>query len=291
MYGPFKQDGKHTAPSNAAFDENLRRQNPEWGVRDSNEIERMADLHDLEMLGRQGMPANNMLLVFAKREAHFAKYPTPASTACERRQVRERRQLQPAAQWADCTIEPCQTEGAWYEAWERRLGCWLDSHQFTEALQRCSHAFSLQLSLRFQSLIGASAAALPADPPEHGCEWVEAIHLPEFPVPGDFRFTSPVLPRLLPWGLQKWNELGGEGPSQPLDTHQTHQGSSVNVSSYAGIAGAGFTLGALLMLGLGSLQRTMRRVNGRQQRQSASTASRWRSDRTQTHVQPGCTSA
>ena len=31
LYGPFKQGGQHTAPSNETFDRSLRRQNPEWG--------------------------------------------------------------------------------------------------------------------------------------------------------------------------------------------------------------------------------------------------------------------
>ena len=35
LYGPFKRDGEHNAPSNAAFDESLRSRNPEWGVRDT----------------------------------------------------------------------------------------------------------------------------------------------------------------------------------------------------------------------------------------------------------------
>ena len=34
LYGPFKQNGVHTAPTNDAFDQTLRGQNPEWGVRD-----------------------------------------------------------------------------------------------------------------------------------------------------------------------------------------------------------------------------------------------------------------
>ena len=33
LYGPFKRDGLHRAPSNATFDEPLRSQDPEWGVR------------------------------------------------------------------------------------------------------------------------------------------------------------------------------------------------------------------------------------------------------------------
>jgi SAM-dependent methyltransferase len=64
VYGPFRRGGQHTAPSNAAFDASLRRQNAEWGVR---------DLDDLAILGRDGglaladvvaMPANNLTLVF-----------------------------------------------------------------------------------------------------------------------------------------------------------------------------------------------------------------------------------
>ena len=39
LYGPFKRDGVHTAPSNEAFDHSLRRQDPRWGVRDIEEVE------------------------------------------------------------------------------------------------------------------------------------------------------------------------------------------------------------------------------------------------------------
>ena len=31
--------GEHTAPTNAAFDESLRRENPQWGVRDLEAVE------------------------------------------------------------------------------------------------------------------------------------------------------------------------------------------------------------------------------------------------------------
>jgi Protein of unknown function (DUF938) len=64
LYGPFKQGGVHTAPSNAAFDESLRSQNPEWGVRDLEEIVAVARSHKLELQQVYPMPANNLSVVF-----------------------------------------------------------------------------------------------------------------------------------------------------------------------------------------------------------------------------------
>jgi Protein of unknown function (DUF938) len=64
LYGPFKQGGVHTAPSNAAFDESLQHQNPEWGVRDLEEITAVAASHNLELQKVYPMPANNLSVVF-----------------------------------------------------------------------------------------------------------------------------------------------------------------------------------------------------------------------------------
>jgi SAM-dependent methyltransferase len=64
LYGPFKEDGRHTAPSNAAFDASLRAQDPEWGVRDMGEVAYLARQHRLELVERVAMPANNLSLVF-----------------------------------------------------------------------------------------------------------------------------------------------------------------------------------------------------------------------------------
>ena len=64
LYGPFMVDGQHTAPSNHAFDGDLRQRNPEWGVRDQQEVIRLADERGLKLQEIVEMPANNRILVF-----------------------------------------------------------------------------------------------------------------------------------------------------------------------------------------------------------------------------------
>lgn len=66
LYGPYKRDGQHTAPSNAAFDESLRRQNPEWGVRDLERVIEVADAQGLRHQETVAMPANNLSVVFVR---------------------------------------------------------------------------------------------------------------------------------------------------------------------------------------------------------------------------------
>ena len=66
LYGPFKRDGKHTSVSNAVFDTSLREGNPAWGVRDMSEVERLAARNGLSLQEAVEMPANNMILIFAK---------------------------------------------------------------------------------------------------------------------------------------------------------------------------------------------------------------------------------
>ncbi|CAL80440.1 conserved hypothetical protein; putative S-adenosyl-L-methionine (SAM)-dependent methyltransferase domain [Bradyrhizobium sp. ORS 278] len=66
LYGPFKRDGKHTAVSNAVFDASLREGNPEWGVRDITDLEALAVRNGLTLRETVEMPANNMILVFAR---------------------------------------------------------------------------------------------------------------------------------------------------------------------------------------------------------------------------------
>jgi SAM-dependent methyltransferase len=64
IYGPFKRDGAHTAPSNAAFDASLRTENPDWGVRDVRDLEALAQAVGLSPAEVTMMPANNLVLAF-----------------------------------------------------------------------------------------------------------------------------------------------------------------------------------------------------------------------------------
>jgi len=68
LYGPFQENGRHTAPSNAAFDASLRAQSPAWGVRDLGEVADLARKGGFELTKRIGMPANNLSVVFRRRE-------------------------------------------------------------------------------------------------------------------------------------------------------------------------------------------------------------------------------
>lgn len=64
LYGPYRQNGHHTAPSNLAFDQHLQAQNPSWGVRDQEAVVAIAQDRGLELMETVVMPANNLSLVF-----------------------------------------------------------------------------------------------------------------------------------------------------------------------------------------------------------------------------------
>lgn len=66
LYGPFREGGRHSADSNAAFDVSLRDRNPEWGVRDREAVTAEAARHGLVAGERVAMPANNLSLIFRR---------------------------------------------------------------------------------------------------------------------------------------------------------------------------------------------------------------------------------
>lgn len=74
LYGPYRRDGVHTAASNAAFDADLRRRDPGWGIRDVADLQALAARNGLELRRIEPMPANNFTLVFARS----ARIPVPS---------------------------------------------------------------------------------------------------------------------------------------------------------------------------------------------------------------------
>jgi hypothetical protein len=67
LYGPYRRGGRHTAPSNEAFDGSLRTRNPAWGVRDLEAVVELAESHGFAPPAVEEMPANNLSLVFRRR--------------------------------------------------------------------------------------------------------------------------------------------------------------------------------------------------------------------------------
>ncbi len=66
LYGPYKIDGRHTAPSNEAFDADLRARNPQWGIRDLGDVAALAERHGFGLAETVAMPANNLSVIFRR---------------------------------------------------------------------------------------------------------------------------------------------------------------------------------------------------------------------------------
>ena len=66
LYGPFLVDGEPTAPSNLAFDADLRSRDARWGLRRLADVSAQAEAVGLRLRERIAMPANNLLLAWAR---------------------------------------------------------------------------------------------------------------------------------------------------------------------------------------------------------------------------------
>lgn len=64
LYGPWLKDDVATAASNLAFDADLKRRNPEWGLRRVEDFTAAAAQKMLQLHEVRPMPANNMMLLF-----------------------------------------------------------------------------------------------------------------------------------------------------------------------------------------------------------------------------------
>jgi cyclopropane fatty-acyl-phospholipid synthase-like methyltransferase len=66
IYGPFNYDGRHTSPSNAAFDDDLRRRSPAMGIRDARAVDELAAGAGFALVDDVAMPANNRCRVWRR---------------------------------------------------------------------------------------------------------------------------------------------------------------------------------------------------------------------------------
>lgn len=66
LYGPYIEPGIETAPTNVAFDLDLKARNPAWGLRRLDAVAELAAKHHLELFERLTMPANNVTLIFRR---------------------------------------------------------------------------------------------------------------------------------------------------------------------------------------------------------------------------------
>jgi hypothetical protein len=69
LYGPYLVEGEMAAPSNLAFDADLRGRNPAWGLRALGDVLAVARQAGLHLQQRLALPANNLLLVLDRAGA------------------------------------------------------------------------------------------------------------------------------------------------------------------------------------------------------------------------------
>lgn len=66
LYGPFREGGRHTGEGNASFDAGLRAENPDWGVRDLDEVAALSAAAGFGAARITRMPSNNLTVAFAR---------------------------------------------------------------------------------------------------------------------------------------------------------------------------------------------------------------------------------
>ena len=66
LYGAYRQEGVPFAPSNEAFDRSLRSRNPEWGVRQLEDVSAEAARQGLALESVVPMPAHNLSVMFRR---------------------------------------------------------------------------------------------------------------------------------------------------------------------------------------------------------------------------------
>jgi len=67
LYGPWLKDDVRTAPSNLAFDVDLRHRDPEWGLRRVEDFAAAPAARGFDLAETRPMPANNFMLLLKRR--------------------------------------------------------------------------------------------------------------------------------------------------------------------------------------------------------------------------------
>ena len=69
LYGPYRMGGAFRSEGDAAFDVDLKRRHPGWGIRNSEDVTAAAQVRGLDLVEHVEMPANNLSLVFKRLPA------------------------------------------------------------------------------------------------------------------------------------------------------------------------------------------------------------------------------
>ena len=67
LYGPWLKHDIPTAPSNLDFDADLKRRDPQWGLRSVEVFSAAAEPRGFSLQATRGMPANNLMLLLRRR--------------------------------------------------------------------------------------------------------------------------------------------------------------------------------------------------------------------------------
>jgi hypothetical protein len=67
MYGPWLKNDVPTAPSNLDFDADLKRRDPDWGLRRVEEFAAAANERGVRLEATRAMPANNLMLLLRRQ--------------------------------------------------------------------------------------------------------------------------------------------------------------------------------------------------------------------------------
>jgi cyclopropane fatty-acyl-phospholipid synthase-like methyltransferase len=68
LYGPFNYGGRYTSESNERFDRWLHQRDPRSGIKDFDDLDRLARQAGMDLQGDYEMPVNNRILCWRRQE-------------------------------------------------------------------------------------------------------------------------------------------------------------------------------------------------------------------------------